>query len=125
VSWRTHGFWNPDGQGSFVLTPTGSLNYTLHAYLADMGSPCAKGHLGVLLECQQRVRPSGCTSRFTAIPGRYDVFYNTTSSSVSGAWTAPVQEPYMVYWRMIKPSALMSRSPSISCKPSRTSGPYI
>ena len=31
------------------------------------------------------------------------MFYNTTSSSVSGAWTAPVQEPYMVYWRNDQP----------------------
>jgi len=36
-------------------------------------------------------------------PGRYDVFYNTTSSAVSGVWTAAVQEPYMVYWRNDQP----------------------
>src|SRR5437899_1997709 len=39
-----------------------------------------------------------CTSRFTAIPRE-----DTTSSLVSRVWTAPVQEPFMVYWRNDQP----------------------
>jgi len=88
------------GQGSFVLTPTGSLNYTLHAYLADMGFPMRQGD--TLVYSWSVNNGSGPPVYFEIHghpPGRYDVFFNTTSSSVSGAWTAPVQEPYMVYWR--------------------------
>src|SRR5437867_13088483 len=31
------------GQGSFVLTPLGTNNYSLHAYLAEMGFPVRAG----------------------------------------------------------------------------------
>ena len=88
------------GQGTFVLTPSGSLNYTLHAYLADMGFPVRQGD--TLVYTWSVNNGSGPPVYFEIHghhPGRYDVFFNTTSSSVSGAWTAPVQEPYMVYWR--------------------------
>ena len=92
------------GQGSFVLTPTGTLNYTLHAYLADMGFPVRQGD--TLVYTWSVNNGSGPPVYFEIHghpPGRYDVFYNTTSSAVSGVWTAAVQEPYMVYWRNDQP----------------------
>src|SRR5881296_4407572 len=92
------------GQGSFVLTPLGTNNYSLHAYLADMGFPVRAGD--TLVYSWSVNNGSGPPVYFEIHghpPGRYDVFYNTTSSSVSGAWTAPVQEPYMVLWRNDQP----------------------
>ena len=92
------------GQGSFVLTPTGSLNYTLHAYLFDMGFPVRLGD--TLVYSWSANNGSGPAVYFEIHghpPGRYDVFYNTTASSVSGAWTAQVEEPYMVFWRNDQP----------------------
>jgi len=88
------------GQGSFVLTPNGSYNYTLHAYLSDMGFPVLVGD--TLVYSWNVNNGSGPPVYFEIHghpPGRYDVFYNTTASSVSGTWTARIQEPYMVFWR--------------------------
>jgi len=88
------------GQGSFVLTPLGTNNYSLHAYLADMGFPVRAGD--TLVYSWSVNNGSGPPVYFEIHghpPGRYDVFYNTTAISVNGTWTARVQEPYMVFWR--------------------------
>ncbi len=92
------------GQGSFVLTPVGSYNYSLHAYLSAMGFPVQAGD--TLIYSWSANNGSGPPVYFEIHghpPGRYDVFYNTTASSVSGTWTARVQEPYMVFWRNDQP----------------------
>jgi len=88
------------GQGSFILTPVGSYNYSLHAYLSAMGFPVQPGD--TLIYSWSVNNGSGPPVYFEIHghpPGRYDVFYNTTASSVNGTFTARLQEPYMVFWR--------------------------
>jgi len=88
------------GQGSFVLTPNGSSNYTLHAYLSDMGFPVLVGDTLVYSwNVDNASRPPVYFEIHGHPPGSYHVFYNTTANSVSGTWTARIQEPYMVFWR--------------------------
>jgi len=88
------------GQGSFLLNRTGTPGYTLHAYLADMGFPVRPGDTLVYSwSANNGTGPAVYFEIHGHPPGRYDVFYNTTASSVTGSWTARLDEPSMVFWR--------------------------
>ena len=88
------------GQGSFLLNRTGTPGYTLHAYLADMGFPVRPGDTLVYAwNANNGTGPAVYFEIHGHPPGRYDIFYNTTSSSVTGSWTSRLDEPAMVFWR--------------------------
>ncbi len=102
-----HGAGSPavGARGSFVLTPTGTRNDTLHAFLADFGLPI---HAGDDLRFSWRSENgSGPPIHFEihAHPqaAGYVLFYNSTARSDNGTWSVPGQEPYMVYWQNPNP----------------------
>ena len=90
-----------NANGYYLLTPAGTFNYTLHAYLADLGLPVSKGD--TLIYSWRANNGSGPPIYFEIhahpITGGYFAYYNTTATSInSGSWTAPKQDRYMVYW---------------------------
>jgi len=89
-----------------------------------MASPCAKGTPGVLLEVNNGSGPPVYFEIHGHPRDGIDV-YNTTRARVSGAWTAPVQERHMVYWRMINRPQVKFTFAFNLVQASRTSGPYI
>jgi hypothetical protein len=100
----------PDGTGSgisnargyFLMSPAGTLKDYLHAYLSDLGLPVTVGDTllftwranngtGPALYFEIHAHPSIAT---------YIPYYNTTSSGVENrTWIAPIQYPYMIYWK--------------------------
>jgi len=87
--------------GSYLLTPVGTNNYTLHAYLADLGMPIYRGD--TLIYSWQANNGSGPPVYFEIhshpITGGYFKYYNATATSISnGTWTAQTTDRYMVYW---------------------------
>ena len=87
--------------GSYLLTPVGTNNYTLHAYLADLGMPIYRGD--TLIYSWQANNGSGPPVYFEIhshpIAGGYFKYYNATATSISnGTWTAQTTDRYMVYW---------------------------
>jgi hypothetical protein len=87
--------------GSYLLTPAGTNNYTLHAYLADLGMPIYRGD--TLIYSWRANNGSGPAVYFEIhahpITGGYFKYYNTTATSISnGTWTAQTTDRYMVYW---------------------------
>ncbi len=76
-------------------------NYTLHAYLADLGLPIIRGD--TLIFSWRANNGSGPPIYFEIhshpITGGYFKYYNTTATSVSnGTWTSQTTDRYMVYW---------------------------
>ena len=91
-----------NARGYYLLTPAGTNNYSLHAYLADLGIPVARGD--TLIYSWLANNRSGPAIYFEIhahpVTGGYFAFYNTTATSVSnGTWTAPQTDRYMVYWK--------------------------
>jgi len=87
--------------GSYLLTPAGTNNYTLHAYLADLGLPIYRGD--TLIYSWRANNGSGPPIYFEIhahpITGGYFKYYNATAISISnGTWTAQTTDRYMVYW---------------------------
>jgi hypothetical protein len=100
----------PDGTGSgisnargyFLMSNTTAPNFFLHAYLSDLGLPVNVGD--TLLFSWRANNGSGPALYFEihAHPSvaAYIPYYNTTSSGVENrTWTAPLQYPYMIYWK--------------------------
>jgi len=90
-----------NASGSYLLTPFRTNNYTLHAYLADLGLPIIRGD--TLIFSWRANNGSGPPIYFEIhshpITGGYFKYYNTTATSVSnGTWTSQTTDRYMVYW---------------------------
>ncbi len=87
-------------KGSFVLTPTGTQNSTLHAYISSMGLPIGPGDTLALVwyanagdgppihfEIHDHDPPTG-----------YVLFYSVNESYDAYNWSVPGSSAYMVYW---------------------------
>lgn len=111
----------PDGTGSgisnargyFLMSPAGTLKDYLHAYLSDLGLPVSVGD--TLLFTWRSNNGSGPALYFEihAHPSvaEYIAYYNTTSSGVENrTWTAPLQYPYMIYWKNLNSTATVNLS---------------
>jgi hypothetical protein len=88
--------------GYYLLRPAGTINYTLHAYLADLGLPVSRGD--TLIYSWRANNGSGPPIYFEIhahpITGGYFAFYNTTADSVTNrTWTAPRTDRFMVLWQ--------------------------
>jgi len=100
----------PDGTGSgisnargyYVLGKAGEAKDFLHAYLSDLGLPVNTGD--TLLYSWEANNGTGPPLYFEihAHPSLYQYvpYYNTTSRGVNNnTWTAPIQSPFMVYFK--------------------------
>jgi hypothetical protein len=94
------------GEGSFRLNAAGSPNYTLHAYLADIGFPLRAGD--ILIYSWRANNGSGPAVYFelhSHLP-TFHVIYTTTAASANGTFTADRELPYAVYWMNLQPVAV-------------------
>ncbi len=88
-------------RGSFLLTPAGTVNDTVHAFLSDFGLPIGPGDR--LSFTWQANNGSGPPVYFEihAHPAAagYVQLYNATARSGSETLSLPGSDPYMVYWQ--------------------------
>ncbi len=87
-------------KGSFVLTPTGTQNSTLHAYISSMGLPIGPGD--TLAFVWYANAGNGPPIHFEIhdhdLPTGYVLFYSVNVSYDVYNWSVPGSSAYMVYW---------------------------
>lgn len=92
---------------SFLLSPAGTSNDSLHAYLSDFGLPIDAGDtLRFSWESENGSGPpihfeihSHALTESCVLPDRpRGICYQRNASEDLGTWTVPRTEPYMVYW---------------------------
>jgi hypothetical protein len=91
---------NITAKGSFVLTPTGTQNSTLHAYISSMGLPIGQGDtLQVLWYANAgQGPPIHFEIHDHDPPTGYVLFYSVNESYDAYNWSVPGSSAYMVYW---------------------------
>jgi hypothetical protein len=91
------------GEGSFLLNATGSPNYTLHAYLADIGFLLrARDTLIYTWRANNGSGPAVYFEIHSHLP-TFHTIYTTTATSVNGTLTADRELPYAVFWVNLQP----------------------
>jgi hypothetical protein len=92
-------------KGSFLLTPTGTQNSTLHAYISSMGLPIGPGD--TLAVVWYANAGNGPAIHFEIHdhdpPTGYVLFYSVNESYDAYNWSVPGSSAYMVYW--VNPSS--------------------
>jgi hypothetical protein len=86
-------------RGSFLLTPAGTSNNTLHVYLTDFGLPIDQGDtLRFSWASENGSGPPIYFELHSHPQTAFVILYQQEAPRDNGTWTVPKTEPYMVFW---------------------------